>query len=165
MKRKDIPKYKQELFKKQKGVCPLSQLKIEDVNKAHLDHDHILEGPNAGRCRGLLIAQANVLEGRIKHQFKRSGLDGKVDYLTFLKNLVLYLEKDYSMNPTHPQLITDLKKQFKRKSLTEMKQTLRGYNTEKKQKKELEILYNKHIKATYETDEIRKVSTGNEKAR
>lgn len=165
MKRKDIPKYKQELFKKQNGVCPLSQLKIEDINKAHLDHDHTLTGPNIGRCRSLLTPQANILEGRIKHQFKRSGLDGKIDYIVFLKNLVCYLEKDYSNNPTHPQLIPDLKKNFKRKSLSEMKLILKGYDTTKKTKQQLEKLYAEHIKATYETNEIRKVSMDNETTR
>lgn len=110
----------------------------------------------------MLVAQANVLEGRIKHQFKRSGLASHVDYLTFLKNLVCYLEKDYSDNPIHPQLILDLKKDFKKKTLSEMKNILSEYDTEGKTKQQLEKIYAEHIKVTYETDEIRKVSTGNE---
>ncbi|ELP1225043.1 endonuclease VII [Escherichia coli] len=158
MKRKEIPIYKQELFQKQKGLCALTGIKIHEVNKAHLDHDHILTGSNAGRCRGLLIAQANVLDGRIKHQFKRSGLDGKIDYIEFLNNLVQYLEKDYSDNPTHPQLIPDLKKAFSRKNLSEMK-AITGSNL--KTKKELEKVYSNQIKVKYENE----ISPSNGKTR
>lgn len=153
MKRNDIPRYKQFLFKKQNKVCALTGITLSEVNKSHLDHDHTLDGPNIGRCRGLLLAQANVLEGRIKHQFKRSGLDGKIDYLVFLRNLVRYLETDYSKNPIHPQLQTDLKKKFKRLSLKEQKLILQDYDTKNKTKKELESIYSKHIKVKYESDD------------
>lgn len=152
LNRKEILDYKKSLFEKQNHRCALTGVLLTDVNKSHLDHDHILEGSGAGRTRGLLLAQANVLEGRIKHQFKRSGLDGKIDYLVFLKNLVGYLEKDYSQNPIHPQLIPDLKKKFKRLSLKEMKSLIHE-DTTGKTKKELEKLYAKQLKVTYERNQ------------
>lgn len=46
-----------------------------------------------------------------------------------------------------------------------MKLILKGYDTTKKTKQQLEKLYAEHIKATYETNEIRKVSMGNETTR
>ncbi|HAW2200216.1 TPA: endonuclease VII [Escherichia coli] len=152
MRRKDIPAYKQELFKKQKGICPISKIQITDVNKAHLDHNHILSGSQAGRCRGLLIAQANVLEGRLKHQFKMSGLASHIDYLSFLKNLIVYLEKDNGHNPVHPQLQVDLLKQFKKQTLKQMRETFLIENIKPEgDKKSLTDLYKKHLKVKYET--------------
>ncbi|HBT3063103.1 TPA: endonuclease VII [Klebsiella aerogenes] len=153
MKRKEIPNYKNQLFNSQGGLCALTGLALKDSNSSHLDHDHILTGPEAGRIRGLLCPQANVLEGRIKHQFKRSGLDGKIDYIDFLKRLVRYLEKDYTNNPTHPQLIPDLKNKFKRMNLSEMKRILKDYDTKGKTKKELEKTYSQYLKVKYEARE------------
>lgn len=151
MRRKDIPAYKQELFKKQNGICPLSKIQIQDVNKAHLDHDHILTSSQAGRCRGLLIGQANVLEGRLKHQFKMSGLASHIDYLSFLKNLIVYLEKDNSLNSIHPQLQTDLLKKFKKLTLKQMRETLLNEKISPQgDKKSLTDLYKKHLKVKYE---------------
>lgn len=158
--------YKKFLFEKQNGMCALTGLALSEVNKSHLDHDHALDGPNTGKCRGLLLAQANVLEGRIKHQFKRSGLDGKIDYIVFLKKLISYLEKDYTNNPTHPQLIPDLKKKFARLSLKEQRIILKDCDTTGKTKKELETIYSKQIKAKYESNKLNwKILTKDSKTR
>ena len=99
-----------------------------------------------------------IINHSSKRQFKRSGLDGKIDYIEFLKNLVKYLEKDYSDNPTHPQLIPYLKKSFSRKTLSEMK-AITGSNL--KTKKELEKVYSNKIRVKYEND----VSPSNGKTR
>ncbi|EKT3979538.1 endonuclease VII [Klebsiella aerogenes] len=162
MKRKEIPNYKNQLFISQGGLCALTGLALKDSNSSHLDHDHILTGPEAGRIRGLLCPQANVLEGRIKHQFKRSGLDGKIDYIDFLKRLIQYLEKDYTSNPVHPQIIPDLKNKFKRMNLSEMKDVLKDYDTTGKTKKELEETYSQYLKVKYGTsNENRESSASN----
>lgn len=151
IKRKDIPDYKQELYKRQNKRCALTGVLIEDVNKAHLDHDHKLDGPGAGRCRGLLLGQANVLEGRFKHQFERSGLAGKIGYIDFLKNLVCYLEADYTANPRHPQLIPELIKRFSRMNLNTMRQKLLECHQEASgTKQELTHRYKKYLRSKYE---------------
>ncbi|EFH5737117.1 endonuclease VII [Escherichia coli] len=151
MKRKEINNYKQVLFEKQNKKCALTGIELTDVNKSHLDHDHVLDGSQAGRCRGLLLAQANVLEGRLKHQFQYSGLAKHIEYIDFLKRLVLYLEKDNSNNPVHPQLITDLSKRFSKMTIKQMKETLRSENIESiGDKKSMVEQYKKHIKVKYE---------------
>lgn len=150
MKRSEIPSYKQSLFKEQQGLCALTGLEISDINKAHLDHDHRLDGSQAGRCRGLLLGQANVLEGRLKHQFNRSGLAGKIDYIDFLKRLISYLEKDNSDKPVHPQLIPDLKKRFSRYNLNQMRETLLELKLDSSgDKKALNDRYNKYLRQKY----------------
>lgn len=124
LKTTEVLDYKKELFKNQNGNCALTGIPIQDISKAHLDHDHELDGIKAGRCRGLLIGNANVLEGRLKHQFNRSGLANDIEYIEFLKNLVQYLERSYIDRPRHPQLIPDRIKRFKRLNLTQMRKTL-----------------------------------------
>ncbi|BEC01787.1 endonuclease domain-containing protein [Escherichia coli] len=151
MKRKEINKYKQTLFTEQNKRCALTGLEITDVNKAHLDHDHVLDGSQAGRCRGLLLAQANVLEGRLKHQFLYSGLAKHIDYIDFLKRLVKYLEKDNSNNLIHPQLVTDLSKRFSKMTIKQMKENLLDDGiTPIGDKKSLINLYKQNLKVKYD---------------
>ncbi|EMA4428626.1 TPA: endonuclease domain-containing protein [Enterobacter hormaechei] len=157
LKRSEIPSYKESLFKEQQGLCALTGLPIDEISKAHLDHDHRLDGPSAGRCRGLLLGNANVLEGRLKHQFNRSGLAGQIDYIDFLKRLVSYLERDNTDRPRHPQMIPDLKKRFSRYNLSDMRQNLSEVHLETQgTKKELQQRYAKYLKVQYGKDkEIR----------
>ncbi|HIA8275104.1 TPA: endonuclease domain-containing protein [Escherichia coli] len=151
MKRKEINNYKKTLFDKQNKRCALTGIEITDVNKAHLDHDHALDGSQAGRCRGLLLAQANVLEGGLKHQFMYSGLAKHIEYIDFLKRLVTYLEKDNSKNPIHPQLVTDLSKRFSKMTLKQMKETLLAEDINPVgDKKSLINLYKQNLKVKYD---------------
>lgn len=150
LKRAQIPNYKESLFKEQNGLCALTGLEIDNINKAHLDHDHELDGPSAGRCRGLLLGNANVLEGRLRHQFNRSGLAGKIEYLDFLKRLISYLETDYTDRPRHPQLVPDLKKRFSRYNLSDMRLKLSEVHLDTQgTKKELQKRYNEYLKVKY----------------
>lgn len=120
--KKDYPSVKQALFEKQNGVCALCNRPLDgDINKHHLDHDHALSGSNAGRIRGLLCTLCNGTEGIMKHKFNRSGLVGcDVDYIQWLKNLVTYLERDYSENRMHDKFIPDKVKWFTRLTKTDM---------------------------------------------
>ncbi|MGL5580951.1 MAG: endonuclease domain-containing protein, partial [Cetobacterium sp.] len=125
---------KQNMFTSQDGKCILCGRELDkDVMKNHLDHDHALTGPNAGRVRGLLCCLCNGTEGIVKHKFNRSGLAGRgVDYIMWLENLVTYLKKDYGANDYHPQYIPDTIKQFGRQSLGDMRIEMesRGYSFE-----------------------------------
>ena len=117
---------KQRLFDLQGGVCPLCKRPLDnDVQANHLDHDHALSGPQAGKVRALLCNLCNVTEGMMKHKFNRSGLKGQdIDYLVWLKELVAYLEKDYSGANIHPEYVTDKSKEFGRLSKEEMVQEM-----------------------------------------
>lgn len=120
--KKDYPSVKQALFDKQKGLCALCGLPLDpELEKNHLDHDHALNGPNAGRVRGLLCNLCNGTEGIVKHKFNRSGLVARnVDYIQWLKNLVTYLEQDYSENRMHDKFIPDKVKWFTRLTKPDM---------------------------------------------
>ncbi|WP_205955063.1 endonuclease domain-containing protein [Pantoea stewartii] len=147
---KQLIEHKQNLFVTQNGVCALTGIQLNNFSSSHLDHDHILDGQEAGRCRGLLLPNANVLEGRIKHQFIKSGLKDKIDYLDFLKRLVVYLETDYTNNPIHPKLIPDLVKRFSRLSLQQMKQQLTELSLDSDgSKKELVKKYRTYLRQNY----------------
>lgn len=114
---------KHRLYEEQNGCCKLCGHPFEGpYNKQHLDHDHALDGPNAGRVRGLLCIRCNPLEGAIQHEFVRSGLRTRgVDYLTWLKSMIAYIESDHSSNPLHSRYFTDKVKRFSKLTLPEMR--------------------------------------------
>lgn len=132
-------KLKIEWYHAQNGTCKICGRELDsDILKNHLDHDHSLDGPQAGRVRGLLCNLCNVTEGKLKHKFGRSGLlKYDVDYIEWLKSLVKYLETDYSPNDYHPNFITDTIKQFKRLGLAEMQSEMirKNYTFEPKDTK------------------------------
>lgn len=113
---------KQKFYDAQNGICPVcGRLLNEDVQSNHLDHDHELSGPKAGKVRGLLCNLCNAAEGQMKHKFSRSGLKGRdVDYLEWLENLLKYLKTDYSVNNIHPNFVGDKAKEFSRLNKEEM---------------------------------------------
>ena len=126
---KTLNEEKKRRFDLQGGKCLLCKKDLDpDFKKNHLDHDHALDGKNAGKCRGLLCIRCNPLEGLIKHKFERSGLKDKVEYIQWLETLLTYLKKDYSESCYHPQYITDSAKKFSRLSLDDMRAEM---NTEK----------------------------------
>ncbi|WP_039660908.1 endonuclease domain-containing protein [Pantoea sp. MBLJ3] len=143
--------YKQELFQLQSGRCALTGLSLTDFNSSHLDHDHELDGNKAGRCRGLLHPLVNVLEGRIKHQFNRSGLKGEINYIEFLKYLTNYLQQDYTENPIHPRFITDSAQRFSRLTVKEMKSQLLDFGLDCSGTRAVLIKkYKKYLRQTHE---------------
>lgn len=113
---------KEKLYQAQNGLCPCCKRPLdEDIQKNHLDHDHALEGDNAGKVRGLLCNLCNAAEGQMKHKFNRSGLKGQnVDYLEWLENLLVYLKTDYSENNIHPNFVNDKAKEFARGNKDDM---------------------------------------------
>lgn len=113
---------KQKLYDAQAGKCPICHRDLDsDVQSNHLDHDHELNGPKAGKVRGLLCNLCNGTEGQMKHKFNRSGLKGRdVDYLEWLESLLVYLKSDYTENNIHPNFVTDKAKEFGRLGKEEM---------------------------------------------
>ncbi|QLA10731.1 endonuclease [Shewanella phage Thanatos-2] len=141
---------KQIRFVQQNGLCLLCGRPLnEDVQKNHLDHDHELEGNKAGKVRGLLCNLCNAYEGQVKHKFSRSGLKGaQVDYISWLKNLIDYLESDYSLSPIHPQYVNDMTKKFKAMTRPEMEEEFKriGYEYKDGTKAVLLSQYKKALK-------------------
>ena len=113
---------KQKFYDAQHGKCLICKRDLDyDVQANHLDHDHDLNGPKAGKVRGLLCNLCNAAEGQMKHKFNRSGLKGQnVDYLEWLENLLVYLKTDYSENNIHPNFVTDKAKEFARGNKDDM---------------------------------------------
>ena len=110
----EIAPFREEMYKKQKGVCPLCKLHIPK-GEAVLDHDH-----TSGRIRSVLHASCNSLEGIIANYLKsRSAPLRKSGGLEkFLLNLFKYLKKDYGKNPYHPKHKTEedkLVKEYRRR--------------------------------------------------
>ena len=120
---------KEKLYQAQNGLCPCCKRPLdEDIQKNHLDHDHALEGDNAGKVRGLLCNLCNAAEGQMKHKFNRSGLKGReVDYLEWLESLLTYLKNDYTKNNIHPNFIGDKSKEFSRLGKPEMIAEMNAY--------------------------------------
>lgn len=123
---KSSDELKQKLFIDQDGCCKLCKNQFDGpYNKQHLDHDHALEGSNAGKIRGLLCFRCNMLEGMIKHKFIRSGLRGQdIDYIEWMRELIDYVDADYQNNPVHPQYLRDMVINFSRKNLAGMHQVM-----------------------------------------
>ena len=87
-----------ELYKKQKGICPVCGKKIK-FEKAVLDHQHKLLKSDelgvdgVGQIRGVLCFQCNSWEGKIFNAFRRYGLHKfKIPIPVLLRNLANYLE-------------------------------------------------------------------------
>ena len=55
---------KQKLYDAQAGKCPICHRDLDsDVQANHLDHDHELNGPKAGKVRGLLCNRTQATTG------------------------------------------------------------------------------------------------------
>ena len=123
---------KERLYQEQNGLCPICGRELnEDIASNHLDHDHTLEGPNAGKVRALLCNYCNSLEGQIKHKFDTSGLKTKgVDIADWLETLAEYYRKDLSEHNIHPQFVNDLSKLFSRLDVQGMDDMAAKYNVE-----------------------------------
>lgn len=75
-----------------------------------LDHDHY-----DGKCRGVIGSTLNLFEGGVQKLWSKH-MEGKTG-LTMsetLRRLADYLEKDFSQNKLHGEIVADLKKSLKR---------------------------------------------------
>ncbi|AUR85879.1 hypothetical protein NVP1081O_144 [Vibrio phage 1.081.O._10N.286.52.C2] len=143
LKQSDLVETRNDLIMGQLDRCVLCNCKLsEETSTPHTDHDH-----NTGHIRGVLCRGCNTYEGVVIHKFGRSGLKGRgINYVQWLRNLVDYLEADYSDNDFHPQHPKDQTKIFARLKLQEQKDHLTSLGIkypEKCKKADLEKLYRK----------------------
>lgn len=148
---KQFVEEKIKLYHKQEGKCPLCCRPLnDDITSNHLDHDHAIEGENAGKVRALLCDLCNALEGQIKHKFVSSGLNSKgIDISDWLESLKNYYGKDLSDNPLHPQYVNDKAKWFSRLNKDEMIIELQNIGSEipaKSTKASLSKLFKRQFK-------------------
>lgn len=99
LKKSDITTIRNDILKKQNGLCAISKVKITDETGYSLDHQHkFLRETNgedgAGCIRGVLSRNMNVLEGKIwnntSRYLKPKNVQERID---FLKSLVAYYEQ------------------------------------------------------------------------
>lgn len=117
LKSKEIKKYRAELLREQKSICPLCETPIlpgEDT----LDHDH-----GTGHIRRVLHRSCNHAEGRILSWIKRSR---GTDPVSFLQNMAEYWLDDYTRNPIHPT-----HKSLEEKHIQKLKRKLKTLKTER----------------------------------
>jgi len=126
LKPKEVKAYREQLLKKQGGICPLCQQTIE-VHESTLDHDHF-----TGRCRRVLHRSCNHAEGRIKSWAKRSRSN---DVLLYLQNLVSYWETDWRDQPIHPNHKSDIEKQ-----ISKIRKRMRKCKTERGKQKNKDLI-------------------------
>ena len=103
LKNSEVKIFREELLLEQDNICPLCEQFISK-DAAALDHDH-----STGEIRGVIHGTCNSLEGVIKSRFVRSGVHKLTDIITYLKNLIVYLQKEH-IEVLHPTNIPKPKK-------------------------------------------------------
>jgi len=103
LKNTEVKEFREELLLEQENICPLCEQHI-NKNDAALDHDH-----DSGEIRGVLHSTCNSLEGVIKSRFRRAGVHKLTDLITYLENLLVYLQKEH-LEVLHPTSIPKPKK-------------------------------------------------------
>tara|TARA_Y100000588_G_scaffold170332_1_gene184140 strand:- start:8989 stop:9537 length:549 start_codon:yes stop_codon:yes gene_type:complete len=110
---KDIQLYRERILEEQGGVCAITQVPLK---VGALDHTHKDGCGKEGACRGVLLSEVNMLEGRYLKLFRKLKLEEKydIDFPEFLISLGEYLKQDNSKSPLHFKYMDDFRKQVKR---------------------------------------------------
>jgi hypothetical protein len=107
LKQKDVKPIREQLIKKEGGVCPVSKLDITCgdacLDHAHEDSLHPDSETVEGQVRGVLHKYANALEGAWRSKFRRSGLNGYMSFEEALINMHYYLmnNRELYLHPSH----------------------------------------------------------------
>lgn len=103
LKGKDCIKHERErLLKLQKGIDPITGLKITDPV---LDHNHL-----DGFVRAVLQREVNAFEGKVVNAYNRYIRHLGISIEDVLCNLQGYWQQDYSQNAIHPRHKTETDK-------------------------------------------------------
>lgn len=147
MKHSDVPKLRDKLLRRQKGICPICKNKID---APCLDHQHIKRIKGTGQIRGVLCRSCNVLLGKLENNCVRYGVSQ--DRLPFvLRNMAEYLERPH-FKYLHPSEAPPVKK-LKKSSYTALVKRIKEKGSRKspppfpksgKLTKPLKILYREH---------------------
>ena len=133
---KAIEQFRKSELLAQEGRCAITGVPLdEDTRVPVLDHAHAASAGNNvdGKCRAVLLSEANTLEGKYLKLFQRMKMDDKynLDFPTFLINMGEYLQQDNSENPYHFKYMTDFRDYIKRLNKTTILAWLkRDFNVE-----------------------------------
>lgn len=104
---KDVQKVREQLYKAQNGVDPITNLHIPDKQKV-LDHDH-----SNHYVRAVLHRQTNAVLGKIENLWTRYLSYWYTGTLSdFLRGCADYIEKEHPKEYLHPAFIKSLQVQF-----------------------------------------------------
>ena len=103
-----VKEERDKLLLEQEGKCAISTIPIET---GALDHDH-----ETGLCRGVLLSEVNMLEGRYLKLFNKLKLSEKygISFSGMLISMGEYLNKDYSSSKLHYGLMESYRKKISR---------------------------------------------------
>lgn len=115
LRKSDIPQWRDKELLHQEGMCSVTGLPLNPDNSV-ADHCHSDGQGVDGRMRGVLLGEANSLEGMFLKRFKKFKMDSKfgLDFPTFLISLGEYLQQDNSKGKFHYTYMTDLRDHIKR---------------------------------------------------
>ena len=151
---KDVQKVREQLYKEQNGIDPITGLVIPEKQKV-LDHDH-----SNHYVRAVLHRQTNAVLGKIENLWTRYlGYWYTGTLSEFLKGCADYIEKEHPKEYLHPAFIKSLQVQFNKLNERQKQSVLLHFNEEKgcngTQRK---LVFKKFIlKRTHSMDEILEV--------
>lgn len=151
---KDVQKVREQLYKEQEGIDPITGLTIPEKQKV-LDHDH-----SNHYVRAVLHRQTNAVLGKIENLWTRYLSWWFTGTLSdFLRGCADYIEKEHPKEYLHPAFIKSLQVQFNKLNEKQKQNVLSHYGLEKGcNTKERRVIFKKFIlKRTHSMDEILEV--------
>ena len=120
---KDVQKVREQLYKEQEGIDPITKLPIPDKQKV-LDHDH-----SNHYVRAVLHRQTNAVLGKIENLWTRYLSWWFTGTLSdFLRGCADYIEKEHPKEYLHPTFIKSLQVQFNKLNEKQKQNVLSKFN-------------------------------------
>ena len=148
---KDVQKVREQLYRDQEGIDPITRLPIPDKQKV-LDHDH-----SNHYVRAVLHRQTNAVLGKIENLWTRYLSWWFTGTLSdFLRGCADYIEKEHPKEYLHPAFIKSLQVQFNKLNEKQKQNVLSHYGLENGCNiKERRVIFKKFIlKRTHSMNEI-----------
>lgn len=151
---KDVQKVREQLYKEQEGIDPITGLLIPEKQKV-LDHDH-----SNHFVRAVLHRQTNAVLGKIENLWTRYLAWWYVGTLSeFLRGCADYIEKEHPKEYLHPAFIKSLQVQFNKLNEKQKQNVLSYFGEDKGCNGTQRKLYFKKfiLRRTHSMDEILEV--------
>lgn len=151
---KDVQKVREQLYKEQEGIDPITGLLIPEKQKV-LDHDH-----SNHFVRAVLHRQTNAVLGKIENLWTRYLAWWYVGTLSeFLRGCADYIEKEHPKEYLHPAFIKSLQVQFNKLNEKQKQNVLSYFGVDKGCNGTQRKLYFKKfiLKRTHSLNEILEV--------